>query len=128
MTGTQPSNPAATSIPTLGSSAVLTTRGGRVEGVLIRRDARNPALPAMLSIQTTDLSDRSRAEKIQIPEGTGHQIAFTPPKPGTVLTLSTDLAVETLYHLDDDVEQAQAWLREQRPIWYASGDYRIHTV
>jgi len=115
-------------VPMLGSSAVLTTRGGPVTGILVRRDARNPALPAMLSIQTTDLSDRSRAQRLQIPEGAGHEIAFTPPAPGTVLTMSTDLAVETVYHVAPDETAARAWLEATRPIWYASGDYRLHTV
>ena len=125
MTSTHAQNDA---VPMLGSTAVLTTRGGEVSGILVRRDARNPALPAMLMIQTTDLSDRSRAQRLQIPEGTGHDIAFTPPAPGTVLTMSTDLAVETVYHVDADEDKARAWLEATRPIWYASGDYRLQTV
>jgi hypothetical protein len=128
MSDTQTPNVQPGAIPTLGSTATLTTRGGKVEGVLVRRDARNQALPAMLSIQTTDLSDRSRSTRIQIPEGTGHDIAFTPPKPGTVLTLSTDRPVEMLYHVADSVEEAQAWLEEERPMWHASGDYRLLVI
>jgi hypothetical protein len=128
MTATQALHAASDAIPALGSTAVLTTRGGPVTGILVRRNARNPALPAMLSIQTTDLSDRSRSERIQVPEGVGHEIAFTPPAPGTVLTLSTDLPVETVYHVDGDEASARAWLETERPIWYRSGDYRLRTV
>lgn len=121
-------NASSNTVPALGSTAVLTTRGGPVTGILVRRDARNPSLPAMLSIQTSDLSVRSRIEKIQLPEGAGHEISFTPPAPGTVLTMSTDLPVETVYHVAVDEAAARAWLEATQPIWYRSGDYRLHTV
>lgn len=112
----------------LGSTITATFANGPAYGILVRRDARNPDLPPMLSVQITPMGHRRQVKKLQFSHVDGIELSVVPPARGTHLVLSTDCAVVVLYHMGPDEASVRAWLETEQPLWYRSGDYEIVEV
>lgn len=110
--------------PRLGATVRFDVRGERVEGVLVRRDARKPEFAPLLKVVTSDVNDPSRQQSCMFPEEPSIPLeTVSEPSPDSWVILRNLDAVPTIYAMADDEAGIRAWLAANNTATIQCGDY-----